>query len=318
MGWLSYAIVSNTDPGAGRVICFANEHAQPVFDVSALFESGNVRLREIPINLLRAVMKSTSFTIVKQENKMLTLQRALVLLRDNPKFNLSRFNSEHFATGALMEERVSNQITNLQGHIKKHLISGGLAAAGTKEGCQLLNLVQKQLMLGMSKAREETVKVGVKQAAREGIKQAVGETAESVVTEGAKQLVMEGSKSVAKETVEETVSTAAKIVNGVKNGAKSGVVFGVFVEGVFLSYRLQQSYNQFSREEISERQFRCQVMSDVGSSGGSVAGGAVGAAVGTAVFPVVGTIIGGAVGGILGSFVGSKVGEATDHVVFEP
>lgn len=493
LGWLSYAIVSNADPGASRVICFANEDGQPLLDIATLFQEGEVSLQEIPVSRLIAVMKSNVFTLVKQEDKISTLMRALQLLTDGLEFNLLRFNSEHFATLAFRGEAESTQIANLWCHIERHLISGGLAAAGTKEGCklicQLLSVVHQMqndvLKLAARTTAKQAVKEGVKQVANEGIKQitkhgtkhaakhvtkeatkmtssrimkegakhvakkaakqtttkvvkegvkqvtkqvtrqatktvvkeganqvvkeavkttsstavkegvklvtkegakhvtkegakhvtkhaakkvvkegtmhivkhvskevtktttttavkegakkvtkraavsilasegatavaktATAEAAESVVSEGAKQLMKEGSKSAAKETVEGTVSTAASLANRVKDGAKSAAVVGVLVEGAFLSYKLRQSYKQFSKEEISGTQFRHQVMSDVGSSGGSLAGGAAGAAIGTMVFPVVGTFIGGAVGGILGSFVGSKAGEATDHVVF--
>ena len=315
LGLQSYAIVSNTDPGAGQVICFANEQGQPVFDVAAfvatLVQHQEICLRKIHI----ASFKSEHFTVVKQNNKKETLFRALKLL--NGQFSFLKFNSEHFATKCFMGEEKSHQIENMKRHIKKHVISGALGTAFTKEGRKIIH--QSVAVLpeiwgaanqGAKKVVDEGMKKVAKEGAKEGTKEVIKEAAESTFTEGSKKFVKECSKSVAKETVEETVTTAAKLANRFKDGAKSGLGGAVLVESIFLSYKIVQSYKQYNKGEIDGVQFHHQCVRDVGSSGGSVGVGALGAGIGSVIFPVVGTFIGGVAGGMLGSILGAKASVA--------
>ena len=258
-GLQTYAIVS----GSEKAICFVNRRGQPVLDDLALLKVSEMRLGEVDIMQLST---ANSFTIVKQEDKSTTLSRAWNLLRYQRKWSFFEFNSEHFASMALIDKSESHQLIQLQKYMMKHLITGGLTVAFTEEGSKVI----KKLI--------------------------------SSVTQ-------QGAEKVIKETTEETLSTLAKLTKGAKAGAKAGLWPCLLVEGVFFSHKWQQLHSQKENKEISEEQYKRQVVIDAAASGGSVAGGIAGAAIGSAVFPVVGTFVGSVVGGVLGSMVGSNVGE---------
>ena len=120
--------------------------------------------------------------------------------------------------------------------------------------------------------------------------------------------IKEGSEEVLKEVGDETLTAVGKL----SKGAKVYFLPGILIEGTFCCYKMYVAYDQWSKEEISEEQFKGKVIGNVSSSGMSLACGSVGAAVGSVVIPipVVGGFIGGAVGGMAGSYMGSRLGGA--------
>ena len=197
-GWQTYAIVS----GSEKAICFVNRRGQPVLDDDvALRKRSEMRLGEVDIMQLST---ANSFTIVKQEDKSTTLSRAWNLLRYQRKWSFFEFNSEHFASMALIDMSESHQLIQLQKYVTKHLLTGGLTVAFTEQGCQVIK---------------------------------------KLATFATEHVAQEGAEKVIKETTEETLSTLAKLTKGAKAGLWSSLlVEGVFVYYNYTARRRKKRY----------------------------------------------------------------------------
>ena len=131
VGWLTYAIIGNFDPGTEKAICVTNE---TIFSAGALIKNGNyatVNETEFLSDVLSAGSNLTPFILKGKE-----FSPQDVVEQGQEKFNIpfalrGKLNSQHFF--------------NLLNDLRKQLIPVGLESSCTMEGAQLITRCAKVL-----------------------------------------------------------------------------------------------------------------------------------------------------------------------------
>lgn len=147
----------------------------------------------------------------------------------------------------------------------------------------------------------------MKETAEKGIASGTVSTTSKVVS-GAKSSLLSGT---AKETAKKgfasgTASTASKVMSG----AKFSLLLGAAIEGASFAYTAYSSYKQMESGEISEAEYKQEMIKKGGKGAGSCTGSTFGGIIGSFIpIPIVGTVLGGIAGGILGGYLGEKIGE---------